>query len=235
MPETATPSPVDAPSVEVPRPSGTVVALRDAAEGPQLLLLQRASREGGAGPWVFPGGKVDAGDRRPGAQPADDALRAAVREAHEEAALVLASEGLVPISRWITPEISPKRFDTWFFLALADPAAAIRVDGQEIVDHRWLTPRDALAAHHAGSVRLAPPTFVTVCWLSEFSCCEQALTTWAPRPLPVFRPRILRVGEGACMLYAGDAGYDARDADAPGARHRLWARPDRWRYELRLG
>ena len=36
------------------------------------------------------------------------------------------------------------------------------------------------------------------------------------------------------MLYAGDAGYAERDPETPGARHRLWARPGAWRYELRI-
>jgi hypothetical protein len=33
------------------------------------------------------------------------------------------------------------------------------------------------------------------------------------------------------MLYPGDAGYDAGDPEAPGARHRLWALAGSWRYE----
>lgn len=231
---TAQDAPQTAPR-PAPRPSGTVVALRDGASGLELLLLQRAPREGKAGPWVFPGGKVDVGDCRTGADPSDDARRAAVREAEEEAALPLEAEHLVPLSRWITPAISPKRFDTWFFLALADPQAPVRVDGEEICAHRWLAPRDALAGHHEGSVRLAPPTFVTIAWLTEFARCDDALRVWTPRPLPVFEPRILRAAEGACMLYAGDAGYDTLDAEARGPRHRLWARPERWRYELLLG
>ena len=46
-----------------------------------------------------------------------------------------------------------------------------------------------------------------------------------------FRPRITRVGEGACMLYPGDAGYEANDPQATGARHRLLASKEGWRYE----
>jgi len=36
------------------------------------------------------------------------------------------------------------------------------------------------------------------------------------------------------MLYPGDAGYDAQDADRPGPRHRLWALAGGWRYERDL-
>src|SRR5262249_527041 len=150
-----------------PLPSGTVVVLRDAADL-EVLLLQRSARDGQPGLWVFPGGKVDAGDQRSGADPAHDARRAAVREAAEESGLALDPHELVSISRWITPELAPKRFDTWFFAAIAPVDAAVRVDGVEIAGHRWLAPAAALRAHHERALRLAPPTFVTVTWLVEF-------------------------------------------------------------------
>lgn len=197
----------------------------------ELLLLQRSARDGQPGIWVFPGGKVDTADQRPGGAPADDARRAAVREAAEEAGLVLDPHGLVEISRWITPEIAPKRFDTWFFATIASADAAVRVDGAEIAGHRWLAPVDALRAHHEHAVRLAPPTFVTVTWLAEFKRTADALRELPARmPVP-FRPHIHRGEAGACMLYPGDAGYESGELGAVGARHRLWALADPWRYE----
>jgi 8-oxo-dGTP pyrophosphatase MutT (NUDIX family) len=226
--------------VSEPLPSGTVVVLRDAPQpsgGPaslaslELLLLQRRSRDGEPGAWVFPGGKVDAPDRRGGEAAAADARRAAVREAAEEAALALDAAALIEISRWITPDISPKRFDTWFFATAAPAGAAVRVDGAEISDHRWIAPGDALRAHHAQSLRLAPPTFVTVTWLAEFASAAEALRVLPTRMSPPFRPRIHRLEAGACMLYPGDAGYESGGLEAEGARHRLWALAEGWRYE----
>jgi 8-oxo-dGTP pyrophosphatase MutT (NUDIX family) len=214
----------------LPLPSGTVVVLRD-APGLELLLLQRNARDGQAGLWVFPGGKVDAGDRRGDGEPADDARRAAVREAAEEAGLALDAAALVEISRWVTPEIAPRRFDTWFFAAIAPADTAVRVDGAEISGHRWLAPADALRAHHEHALRLAPPTFVTVTWLAEFATAAAALRELpARRPAP-FHPRIHRIESGALMLYPGDAGYESGDLEAAGPRHRLSAFTDPWRYE----
>ena len=138
--------------MSTPLPSGTVVVLRDAPEL-ELLLLQRSARDGQPGLWVFPGGKVDAADQRAGAVPADDARRAAVREAAEEAGLALDPRALAEISRWITPEIAPRRFDTWFFAAPAPADLAVRVDGVEIADHRWIAPAAALRAHHEHALR----------------------------------------------------------------------------------
>ncbi|HEV7913572.1 MAG TPA: NUDIX hydrolase, partial [Albitalea sp.] len=50
----------------MPRPSATLVVVRDApAGGIEVLLLLRAERgDYNSGAWVFPGGLVDAADRR---------------------------------------------------------------------------------------------------------------------------------------------------------------------------
>ena len=215
-----------------PKPSATVVLLRDAADGLELLLLQRAAREGKPGAWVFPGGKVEPADVEAG-DPAsrESALRAAVRETREEAGLGLDRGRLVAISRWITPEISPQRFDTWFFLGAIDTHHEVVVCGSEMVAHRWLAPAAALEAYGRGEIQLAPPTFVTVSWLLEHRRAGDALRALASAPFITFRPRIHRSPEGAVMLYPGDAGYEANDPSREGPRHRILALRDGWRYE----
>jgi 8-oxo-dGTP pyrophosphatase MutT (NUDIX family) len=215
-----------------PKPSATVVLLRDGAAGLELLLLQRAAKEGKPGPWVFPGGKVEPGDVEafaPGSQ--ESALRAAVRETQEEAGLALEPARLAAISRWITPELAPQRFDTWFFAGVVDATHEVVVCGSECVAYRWLTPADALAAQASGELSLAPPTFVTVTWLAPHARADEAVRTLAAAPFITFRPRIHRGAEGAVMLYPGDAGYEANDPALPGARHRIVATPSGWRYE----
>lgn len=95
----------------VARPSATLVVVRDAPDGPELLLLQRADKgDQNSGVWVFPGGLVDAADRRCHAHCAglDDAAAsarlgvgaggldfyvAAIRECFEEAGLLFALDG----------------------------------------------------------------------------------------------------------------------------------------------
>lgn len=217
-----------------PKPSGTVVAVRDGPEGLEVLLLERAGRAAEPGPhaWVFPGGKVEPGDlERGGPDPATAARHAAVREAREEAGLVLAPERLVPISRWITPEMTARRFDTWFFLACVTSEAHVRVDGGEIGSHRWLAPAHALTAHAADELRLAPPTFVTVSWLLTHRDAGTAEAALGSAPLVTFRPRIHRVEGGACILYPGDAGYETGTLEHAGPVHRLWSDGKSFRYE----
>ena len=216
-----------------PAPSATVIVLRDTPAGLETLLLRRNSRlafHGGA--WVFPGGHIDAADHVSG--PEEDMLaaarNAAVREAREEANLMIGAEELIFFSHWTTPIIRPKRFSTWFFVAPAGEGA-VAVDGDEIHDHSWLRPEKALAAQKAGEIELPPPTFVSITKLAAFQTVDHALGCLAEREPEVFFPCIQKVSGGACCLYQGDAGYETEDPDAPGARHRLWMLKSGWRYE----
>ena len=210
-----------------PKPSGTVVVLRDSDPGLEVLLLQRSTRDGRPGPWVFPGGKVEPDDHV-GDDAKENARRAAARETHEESGLVLDPAALIPFTRWVTPVVRPKRFDAWFFLAAASQEEEVRVDGEEMVGHRWLTPDAGLADPEVG---LAPPQFVTLSWLAEFRDAESATRTLATRDFITFRPEVIFQEGGECILYPGDAGYDARQPEIDGPRHRLWIRNGQLRYE----
>ena len=93
-----------------PLAAATVILVRDGADAPELLMVQRTlAARFMAGHWVFPGGAVEPSDGTGQA-----GLRAAaVRELAEEAALTLGPEWeLVPFARWITPAELPIRFDT---------------------------------------------------------------------------------------------------------------------------
>src|ERR1700730_13177947 len=98
-------------------PAATVVLLRDGATGLEVLLARRSSKlafHGGA--WVFPGGRIDPEDYADDPGELEAAARSApAREAKEEAGVDVDADALVHLSNWTTPEISPKRFATWFF------------------------------------------------------------------------------------------------------------------------
>ena len=101
--------------------AATVVLLRDAPDGLQVLLLERPRNRGSfAGAWVFPGGVVDPEDY---AQPGEDddgelaaARLAGVRETAEETGLHLQPHHLEQLSCWVPPPEAPRRYKTWFFL-----------------------------------------------------------------------------------------------------------------------
>ncbi|MEH0969640.1 NUDIX hydrolase [Micromonospora sp. CPCC 205546] len=76
--------------------------------------------------------------------------------------LTLRSDLLLPWSRWITPEFEPRRFDTYFFVALLPEGQRTRdVSGE--ADHTlWARPADALARAEAGELTMLPPTLVNL-------------------------------------------------------------------------
>mgnify|MGYP002623994408 CR=1 FL=1 len=216
-------------------PAATVALPRDSDAGTEVLLVRRNSKlafHGGA--WVFPGGRIDPEDRD--AAPTDDvrdaARFAAVREAFEEAGIRVEVSRLVLFSRWVTPSGLPKRFDAWFFAAEA-PRADVRVDGDEIEEHRWMRPGDALVAHQFGEIELPPPTFVTLTTFRDQRPVAEILARLRDEPLRSYVPRLhLLTGGGACSLYEGDAGYDAGDPERAGPRHRLTMHEGgSWSYE----
>src|SRR6056297_2519273 len=126
-------------------PAATVVLLRE-APALEVLMLHKTSKIAFGGMWVFPGGRVDAGDY-PHDGDADVAARnAAARETEEEAGIVARPDDFVWFSHWTPPPSTPKRFATWFFAArVADHD--VSVDGGEIQNHQWLTPAAALQQH----------------------------------------------------------------------------------------
>src|SRR5919106_2110805 len=181
---------------EVPaRPAASLIVLRDSADGPEVLLVQRNPAQrfmGGA--WVFPGGAVDDGDGGPEGT--------ALREAEEEAGLTLAGEHtLVPFSRWITPSEVKVRFDTWFFVTEAPDGAQVVCDGSECVDFRWIRPADALAAGERGELMLVFPTIKHLEQLAAYGSVAEALTDAAGRVVEPIEPRVVaRDGAGHVLL-----------------------------------
>lgn len=184
-----------------PRQSASVILLRDAEAGFELLLVRRnlAQRFMG-GYWVFPGGAVDhhEGEGEPGHR------RAAVRELREEAGVGgITPAELTRFSRWITPERSPIRFDTHFFLVRAPAGAHARIDGTECVDLRWDTPRNLLAARTAGEIELALPTLRQLEQLSAFADATELLEHARSHEVRPVQPAA-REGEIARVVLPGE-------------------------------
>jgi len=213
-------------------PAATVVLVRPAAAGLETLMLRRSSRGAFGGMWVFPGGRVDPEDFAGLA--ADDALGAArcaaVREAQEEAGLRIDAAQMRPFAHWTPPSSAPAVFPTWFFIAPA-PTGAVEIDGDEIHDHAWLSPAEALHRRDAGEIELAPPTWVSLHRLSSFRDPEAAFAGLTSTPPRIYLTRIARFEGGMTSIWAGDAGYTDGDLARPGPRHRLTMQASGWRYE----
>jgi len=156
-----------------PRPSATVLLLRDADPWELLLVHRPGGADFAPGAYVFPGGTVHEDD-----SVWDDEIRgAAVREVFEEVGVLLARgatdahcvkvremlEGgstfsralrelglepslgeLVMLARWVTPALLRRRFDTRFFLARMPEGQAVHPQEGEVTDWLWISPASAL-------------------------------------------------------------------------------------------
>jgi 8-oxo-dGTP pyrophosphatase MutT (NUDIX family) len=194
-----------------PRKAASVVLLRRGGKHAQraleVLLLKRTEAASFMpGAWVFPGGSVDPADGE-----GQDGFRAcAVRELREEAGIELpADEELVPFCRWITPEIVSRRFDAWFFLALAPAHTPPKIDDGEIVDARWFEPAAALAGADEGELSLAFPTRVQLGWLAEHPNSAAALAAYRGRSVEPLQPEVVGEGEETRIVLPGIA--DSRE------------------------
>jgi 8-oxo-dGTP pyrophosphatase MutT (NUDIX family) len=183
--------------------------------------------------WVFPGGQVDTADGLADLGELGAAGRAAVREAREEAGLILDESDLVPLSHWLPPRQAPRRFATWFFVVSTIDQDVV-IDGTEVRQHQWFAPAAAISARNDGTIELAPPTFTTLWWLRDFARADEAVVAAASRQPERFETRVvLDPGGGLrATLWAGDAAYEGGDIEVPGPRRRLVMESTAWRVEL---
>jgi 8-oxo-dGTP pyrophosphatase MutT (NUDIX family) len=195
----------------VPRPSASVVLLRrggkHADRALEVLLLKRTeSAKFMPGVWVFPGGGVDEED---GAGEAGHRA-CAVRELEEEAGIRLpADEELILFSRWITPEIVSRRFDAWFFMALAPAHTPPEPDGVETTEARWFEPQVALDAQAAGELALAFPTISQLESLLPFATSAEAIEAYRGRTIEPILPKVIGTPEEHRVVLPGDPDYPA--------------------------
>ena len=157
----------------MPRPSATVLLIRDSQPWELLLVRRPGGADFAPGAYVFPGGTVHADDR--GA--ADEIKAAAVRELFEEAGILLvpdaterecmeirelvaggltfaaalrqrglepAYDDLVLFARWVTPALLSRRYDARFYLARMPDGQAVMPQEGEITGWMWITPQSAL-------------------------------------------------------------------------------------------
>ncbi|HEX2096220.1 MAG TPA: NUDIX hydrolase [Solirubrobacterales bacterium] len=204
--------PAEAPNLgepSEPRPAASVVLLRRGGKhndrALEVLLLKRTEKARFMpGVWVFPGGGVDECDGE-----GETAYKAcALRELREEAGIELPEdEELVLFSRWITPEVISRRFDAWFFLAIAPAHTPPRPDGIETVKAAWFEPAAALAAQSAGEIVLAFPTVHQLRLLAEFRTSEEAIAAHRDRGVAPILPKVIGTKEDHRVVLPGDLDY----------------------------
>jgi 8-oxo-dGTP pyrophosphatase MutT (NUDIX family) len=204
-----------------PRLAASVLLLRDSPAGLQTWLQRRVPKMVFApGMSVFPGGGVDPVDSA-GAPVASAAavaarfgvsdaqaevlLRAAVRELAEETGLMLPAAALLPWARWITPEVEPRRYDTFFFVAgLADPASQPAAVTGEASHADWIPVSQALDEYRQGDRPMLPPTVRNLMDVAVFPSLDELLAAVSARPIRPVMPVLRELADGSRVADLGD-------------------------------
>ncbi|HSV59517.1 MAG TPA: NUDIX domain-containing protein, partial [Variovorax sp.] len=117
----------------------------------------------------------------------------------------LAADRLAYFSHWLTPPGMARRYDTRFFVALMPPGQTPRHDGQEIVEHAWIRPVDALDP--ARGLKLLNVTRRLLEKLSTFGTAQDCLVH--ARGLREVRLELPRLANGPAGLRPVNVGEPA--------------------------
>jgi 8-oxo-dGTP pyrophosphatase MutT (NUDIX family)/glyoxylase-like metal-dependent hydrolase (beta-lactamase superfamily II) len=121
--------------------------------------------------------------------------------------LVLATDALVPLSRWVTPPTTDvsRRYDTRFYVADLPDGAEVVADALEVAAHDWLSPGEALARYASRTIDLWPPTSTS---LRQLDGADGAASVrrWLSPLGPAPDPRFERLDEGLARIRLGAAG-----------------------------
>ena len=104
--------------------------------------------------------------------------------------LVIDCASLVFYAHWITPDIMPKRFDTYFFIAAAPEGQAGLHDGREMVDSVWITPKTAIADGEIGRRQVIFPTRMNLSLIAECESTAQAMAEAGQRQIVTVLPKL---------------------------------------------
>ncbi|MEO6702484.1 MAG: NUDIX hydrolase, partial [Jatrophihabitantaceae bacterium] len=202
------------------REAATVLLLRDGPAGIETWLLRRVPKMPFApGMSVFPGGGVDpvdadgercaredavASQLRVPAEHAAKLLRTAAREICEETDVRLPLEQIYPWARWITPEAEPRRYDTYFFVAVLPAGAVAAAVTGEASHADWISVEQALAEYRAGERPMLPPTVFNLIEIARFGTAAEVLAAAGHRVIEPIQPSIRALPDGTYVAELGN-------------------------------
>ena len=129
----------------------------------------------------------------------------------------LALDWLTLFAHWVTPDIEPRRFDAYFYLAVEPAAQDASHCGRETSLGVWMRPADAIARCRAGEIALAPPTWTTLRQLEPFASVDEAMAWARTTTVPRIQPGFGFQGTTRIVTLPGDphtpaiAGFEARE------------------------
>lgn len=119
--------------------------------------------------------------------------------------LEFAVDALGFFAHWITPEMMPKRFDTYFYMARAPQDHIGLHDGSESVDSVWITAKQALADADAKKRTVIFPTRMNIEKMANYDSVDDALAQCGD--VVTVTPFIEKEGDKSFLRIQPNAGY----------------------------
>ncbi|MFC5176574.1 NUDIX hydrolase [Nocardioides taihuensis] len=113
----------------------------------------------------------------------------------DQRGLVLRSDLLGVWSGWLTPVFEPRRYRTWFFVAVLPEGQHTRDVSTESSSVTWLPAIRAVEQVEAGEMFMLPPTYLTCLDVAEHAHPDAVLAEAAGRDVEMFTPEVVEDGE----------------------------------------
>jgi 8-oxo-dGTP pyrophosphatase MutT (NUDIX family) len=127
------------------------------------------------------------------------------RDVLDEVDAVVDVADLHLFAHWRTPVGAPRRYDTWFFVAMAPDGDDGVHDDNELVASAWASPSAVLARYEQGEVDLILPTFRTLTALARYETAAAVIHALrAVERDPSGRPAVVADRGGERVALPGD-------------------------------
>lgn len=113
--------------------------------------------------------------------------------------LVLRTDLLGVWDAWLTPEFEPRRYRTWFFVAVLPEGQRTRDVSTESVSVHWESAATAVERCERGDLAMMPPTYLTCLDVAQHADPAAVLATARERRAEMFMPQL--------EPYAGGEGF----------------------------
>lgn len=110
--------------------------------------------------------------------------------------LVLRTDLLGAWDGWLTPVFEPKRYRTWFFVALLPEGQRTRDVSTESSSVVWKPAAVAADEADGGTLAMLPPTYLTCLEIGTFAGPDAVLEAATGRVVEMFTPSVEPLGDG---------------------------------------
>ena len=151
-----------------------------------------------------------------------EAVEATRNAVHADAAVFLDSlaensisldlSELHEVARFITPVGPPRRFDTRFFVAMAPAGQEASHDEEEVVQHLWVRPADAIEQWRADAFPLMSVTHRMLACLMRFESAADVIAS-AAQHKPAQRVRVNDPDGAYEVVLPGEPGYETAEVE----------------------